>query len=431
MLVRDNKYIPSQDKDFFILLRIGLWQKVEEELSPSPDWDYIYRLSKEQTVLGLIADGIGIYRKEHPELNITTEQNDRFVEASANIMFRNKAVNELQSKLCQLFDDPSRLHDLFPQSEPQDLPNSLAPSLPHSLNPISYVVLKGQAVGQYYPKPMLRVSGDIDFFFDEENYERAKKLLAFISSTDEKEQLYQSHVEYTINDIEIELHAGEMQKLGMASKFNRLLNEMFHSGQMRHYSCCGINISLAPATFEATYIFIHFIKHYYKKGIGLRQLCDWVMQLHSQKEGIYLEELNNNICGFHFENQWNKFLDFAVSSLSFGEDDYKYFKIINSSTCSFNIFDKVNHLFAKSLSQDSIWNQCKTKGNFGRKEQEECETKKKEQSKYLFIRICSYIASMHVNFAEDVCFSLFLAFRNYFNAIVYYLMIAKRKLFVK
>lgn len=295
MSVRDNKYIPEVDKDFFILLRIGLWQEVAEgdELSPSPDWEYIYKLACEQTVQGIITDGIGLYRKANGSLNISQEQNDRFLSASAQVMRRNWTINQKQAELCQLFNEQQ----------------------------ITYVVLKGQGIAQSYPKPMLRCSGDIDYFFTPDNYQRAKELLIPLSATVEDKPL-SLECALTIDGVDVELHGA------MTSGINRycdqhlqvVLDKVLTQGDTRIVTINGSSITLPSANFDALYILIHTIRHLGAFGISLRQVIDWVMLVHSCNDNTSGEpaasidntRLQQDLKAMYLQNLWNLFMSFAV-----------------------------------------------------------------------------------------------------------------------
>ena len=55
---RDHRRVERQ---FFTLLRSGLWNEVPDRTLFAPggtDWETLYRLSHEQTVVGLVTDGI-------------------------------------------------------------------------------------------------------------------------------------------------------------------------------------------------------------------------------------------------------------------------------------------------------------------------------------------------------------------------------------
>lgn len=282
-----NQYIPAEDRDFFILLRIGLWQKVEEELSADPDWEYIYRLSCEQTVQGIIADALGLYQEAYPECHVPAAVYNNFLQQAANVIQRNLQINQLQAKICKLFSEEG----------------------------ITYVVMKGQAAAQCYPKPLLRVSGDIDYYLDDENYTRAKELLKQLAAAEGKEPPTHKHASFRFGDSDVELHADELSNIRKHKIFKQLKDEMLHKGDFRSYDCDGVEVNLAPASFDVTYIFLHFVKHFYAGGIGLRQIVDWIMALEQQSGEAQTSQIDSLIVKYDLKTQWEGFVQFAIAYL--------------------------------------------------------------------------------------------------------------------
>ena len=56
------------------------------------------------------------------------------------------------------------------------------------------VLVKGQGVGQCYERPLWRSCGDVDLFFDAENYERAKGFLTPLAMEVEPEEKRKKHL---------------------------------------------------------------------------------------------------------------------------------------------------------------------------------------------------------------------------------------------
>ncbi len=247
MSIKDNKYIPAEDRDFFILLRAGLWQRVEEQLSPSPDWLYIYRLACEQTVQGIVADGISLYKAAH-HCNIPQDVYDKFLSAVAQIVRRNYIIDQKQQEINRLFSD----------------------------NGIDYFVVKGQMIGKCYPKPMLRCSGDIDYLMPLSRVRLAQDILTSIASSIGPYEEYQQHQSYMLGDIEIELHGALHPHLG--NKIDTVLDSL----QDRLFAG-----TISYDTFNCVYIFLHCLQHFHMSGLGLRQITDWCMLLSTSQNIDY------------------------------------------------------------------------------------------------------------------------------------------------
>ena len=274
MPVRDNKYIPQEDRDFFILLRIGLWQRVEEELSPSPDWSYIYKLSCEQTVQGIVADGIGLYKTKF-KCNIPTDINEQFLSAVAQIVRRNHQINQKQAEINSLFDEQS----------------------------IRYYVVKGQEAAKNYPKPMLRCSGDIDYLMPLDHLRLAQNLLTPLATSIEPYEEYLQHQGFMLGDIEVELHGALHPRLGkrIDRVLDRLQEELFDG-------------TVSYDTFNAVYVLLHCLQHFHWSGLGLRQILDWTMLLATSKD-IDPARVQKAISDMRIKQEWSNFLCFCVKWL--------------------------------------------------------------------------------------------------------------------
>lgn len=322
-------YIPATDRDFFVLLRAGLWQKVDGLLSSKPDWDYIYRLACQQTIQGIIADGIGHYIAEHPETECPNYS--LFLDQSAQLVRQNHDVNLAQSKLCKLLSD----------------------------NGLAYVVLKGQGVAQSYPKPLLRCSGDIDLFFTPETYEAAKTLLKPLSArTEDKPMTLECAL--TIDGVDVELHGAMTCGINKAADkhLQTMLREVLVDGDTRTVmvgdaiggcacdtpdtttasatsepdattNACDASattpaatpVTVPSANFDAIYVLTHTIRHLGGFGISLRQIVDWTMHMYANAGLIDREKLRRDIEAMHLQRLWDVFSAFAKQWLGMpGED---------------------------------------------------------------------------------------------------------------
>lgn len=323
MLVRDNRFIPERDKDFFILLRAGLWQRVEEPLSESPDWGYILRLSEEQAVVGIIGDGLSLIRKEYPEIDrgFDLEIYCSFIIRSTEIVKSNVKYNELMCKLSDM---------LWSQD-------------------IRTLVVKGQNCGLNYPKPSLRACGDIDFLLRQEDFEKAKALLAAKGIVGK--DTYNYHWESTVDDIPVELHS--FMHTTVYNKANRMINqwqeEMFNNGDFVKKNAEGSDaFFVAPNNrMDILFTFCHIIKHVVQ-GLGIRQFCDLCMALHSYEGKYDKEQIRTDIKTLGVEREWSVFTAFCVEFLGLPSTENV-------------IFDDKLHKYATNL-----WDSINNNGSFGR-----------------------------------------------------------------
>ncbi len=137
--------------DFFALLRTGLWEnlpvhgeglKVND--SSDVDWEKVYQLAEEQSVVGLVLAGI-----EHSYVKPPQDLLLQWIGEVQIIEQQNKAMNEFIASLIE------KLHK----------------------NDVYAILVKGQGIAQCYEQPLWRASGDVDLLLGEENYQRAKKIL--------------------------------------------------------------------------------------------------------------------------------------------------------------------------------------------------------------------------------------------------------------
>lgn len=304
----DNRYIPAEDRDFFILLRAGLWQRIEGKLSSSPDWSYIYRLACEQTVQGIVADGISLYKAVH-HCNIPQDIDDKFLSAVAHIVRRNYIIDQKQQEINRLFSD----------------------------NRINYFVVKGQMIGKLYPKPMLRCSGDIDYLLPPADFRTAQNILTPLATSIDPYDQYLHHQGFMLDNIEVEIHGALHPHLGNGiDKVLDSLQEKLFAG------------TISYDTFNCVYIFLHCLQHFHWSGLGLRQITDWCLLMSTSKDIDY-NCVKDAVCQMGIQPEWDTFYGFCTDWLGLHplEPSWPF--------CSRNC----------SSVASQIWKEAKEGGNMG------------------------------------------------------------------
>ncbi|MBR4996058.1 MAG: nucleotidyltransferase family protein [Alistipes sp.] len=238
----------SQDREYqalLALLRAGLWEKAVDDLTLFPlsdeQWKRVYTLSCEQTVSGIIYRGIS----HLPEDMMPSEMEMiRWAARVDAIERRSKRVNHTLNGL----------HNLL---------------VKHNLHPI---LQKGYVVAQMYANPLLRESGDIDLWFQPQEWDAARALASTI--TGRVESMADGCSLYFFEGIEIEHHRKFFDIQNPAKK--HYLYTLFEADENRAMYAKerkeGINkpSPLANIVLQNT----HILKHSLGLGIGLRQLCD-------------------------------------------------------------------------------------------------------------------------------------------------------------
>lgn len=330
---------------FFALLRSGLWgtEPALPSLPPvshspdhskpdpaatgshahgSPDidtWKRVFRLATEQTVTGLITDGAAAC----PAGYVPGAVSLRLMSSLVAIEKRNAAVNALIAKIIPLFDKAN----------------------------VPTVLVKGQAVAQCYRKPEGRMPGDIDLIVRPEDYEAAKTVLTSIADSTDAESADKLHFGGMVGDIEVELHGTVHTSLG--GRINDILDsaqaELFKPGGSRTLEINGTAVRITSIDFDALFIFVHLLQHFYCGGLGLRQLCDWARVLHTHRTQIDLNLLESRLKQMGIMSEWQAFAAFLVRYLGLPEQEAPFYS---------------SHAEAKAAK---LWKFMEEVGNFGKK----------------------------------------------------------------
>lgn len=282
----------DKNKDlFFALVRAGLWKEVNdnENLNENHfkgiDWGGVQELAEEQSVVGLIAAGVD----KLPAGTLPLTEKLTLLGKCQLIEQRNQAMNSFLAELEQ------RLHEAG----------------------IKAVLVKGQGIAQCYARPQWRSSGDVDLLLDKENYKKAKDLLLPMSSETGKEFEYNKHQSLTIGSFTVELHGS--QRCGLSKRMDAAIDvvqrEVCENGKVREWMNGIVSIDLPAPDEDVILVFTHFLKHFYKGGLGLRQICDWCRLLWIYRNEIDVAKLEIRLRKMRLVTEWKGFAAFAVHRL--------------------------------------------------------------------------------------------------------------------
>lgn len=283
--------LSNNQRAFLALVRAGLWEK-EVWLSQygSIDFNEILRLSEEQTVVGLVAAGI----EQVVDVKLPQAEILQFVGQALQLERQNQAMNGFIGKLV----DKMRAAGIYT------------------------LLLKGQGVAQCYEKPLWRSCGDVDLFLNKNNYDRAKEILTPIATTLEKEYVRERHLGMKIDGFVVELH-GTLYS-GLSSKIEKGLDKLkkaiFYEGKVRSWKNCKTQVFLPNADEDVVYVFTHMLQHFFKEGLGLRQVCDWCRLLWTYKDSLNHGLLESRLRMMGLMTEWKAFGAFAVEYLGMPSD---------------------------------------------------------------------------------------------------------------
>lgn len=281
---------------FFELLKAGLWE-VDACLSSfrTIDFNAICQLAQEQSVEGFIAAGV-----EHvTDVKLPQTIIWEFVGSALQIEQRNKQMNEFLGRLV---------------GEMQS-------------SDIYALVVKGQGIAQCYERPLWRTSGDIDFLLSESNYTKAKGFLTPKASYISEELEKRLHFAATIDTWEVELH-GTLHagiKRSIDKVIDEAQNEVFHSGSVRSWMNGRTQVFLPGEDEDVVFVFTHILQHFFKGGIGLRQICDWCRLLWTFRSSINRGLLESRLKRAGIMTEWKAFAAFAVDYLGMPVDAMPFY----------------------------------------------------------------------------------------------------------
>lgn len=271
---------------FLALVRAGLWERsaclTDMDISLLPG---IYRLASEQSVTGLVAAGL-----EHLSgVRIPAKELSPFMAAVMASEQRNRDMDAFISVLV------SRLSDA-------------------GVHPL---LMKGQGVAQCYERPSWRTCGDVDLLLAEEDYRRAKEILLPGAKSKEQEVRYFRHQGMILDGWEVELHGSV--RTGLYRRLDRTLDgiqqEAFSQGKARVWQNGGAEVSLPAPDEDVVFVFTHILQHFYKGGIGLRQVCDWCRLLWTYRDALDVSLLASRLRQMRLLPAWRAFAAFAAAYL--------------------------------------------------------------------------------------------------------------------
>ncbi len=271
---------------FFQLLRAGLWEHEVLLLDyGTVDYNRITSLAEEQSVVGLISAGL-----EHvSDVKIPKETVLSFVGRTLQIEQRNRAMNDFLEALIQQLRGAG----------------------------IYTLLLKGQGIAQCYEKPLWRSCGDIDLLLGKDGYKKAESFLKQTATLVEQADPYKLHGAMLIGPWLVETH-GTLRG-GLWKRLDRNLDKVqasiFYEGKVRSWMNGKTQTFLPNADEDIVYVFSHILQHFFRGGIGLRQICDWCRLLWTYRDSVDTHLLEKRLKEMGVMTEWKAFAALAVDWL--------------------------------------------------------------------------------------------------------------------
>ena len=290
------------EKELFALLRLGLGNSEAEKenlsdfiMLPAAQWARIGDVAQEQGVLGIVLDGID--RLEATGYGATRElSKEQKLEWIGNVLNAYEARN--QHQLAVINDLQKRWAEAG----------------------IRMMVMKGQAMGTYYPVTKHRAPGDIDCYLFDGYAKGNETAKAFADKVDEGWYKHSviSYKGETIENHQYFVHTREGKR---SKKLNELLVKQVNSERLSVIE--GTDVLLPPVMFNAVFLTYHAMAHFLEEGLRLKQILDWAMFLKKDGDKVDWEEFYKICDKFHFRRFADVMTDIAVRYLGVDISGFK------------------------------------------------------------------------------------------------------------
>ena len=274
------------------LIRSALWGTLPEGLSKDVDWTKIARIAKQQTLVGLMADGIA-------KLPAESRPDEKMMQRLQAYLVRNLQAHMLIS---------SRLADTL------DILRSAG---------IEPVLFKGHGLALNYPDPMSRQCGDIDLYIPRAHYDKAVEVCMghFGKGMHDAESVKHYHLENKGVSVELHRIAETLPGLCANRRYQKWTLMNLENSELRKVDIDGVTVSLPPHGFNAIYVMNHAWHHFVVGGIGLRQICDWTVYLHCFHSQLDHARLEADLKSFGLLKVWHMFAWVAVNKLGLPSEE--------------------------------------------------------------------------------------------------------------
>jgi len=273
----------------FEILRYAFWGgepvKVDAE-----EIDGLIELAERQTVAGVVAD-------------VIMRCNEYSWEESKTVRRMVSIINQISATNDQVEIELLRMVKFLSKRQ------------------MSFVVMKGQTIGTLYPNPKLRESGDVDFYMAQKDEEKIIDILS--SKTTIEKERNSKHFNFESAGVCFELHTrvASFPEKNVQAYFDDIIEQEV-AGQTEKVVINGVEVPTLSPTVNAVYLFVHIFHHFMGDGIGLRQLCDWMLMLHKNKDEIDRQRLGEILDKIGYRKAFCAFGCILTEKLGLKEENF-------------------------------------------------------------------------------------------------------------
>jgi hypothetical protein len=273
----------------YSLIKYSLWGTAIKDISSfqACDFDRLMALAERQTVVGMVADAL-------IRNNVKLDMNGAF------------KVMTMQKQIAQLNDGLDK--------ELKSLCGLL------QSNDIKFYVVKGQTISSLYNNKDVRMPGDIDFYCDNENFQKASEVIKRQWNVDfEYDSESDQHRAFQHNDVPYEMHFRLLKLYNTNNQ--RYCDRLFNAENLSTVNVGDAAVPVLEPTIQVLYTFLHLYHHFVELGVGLRQFCDMAVLLHSYNKQIDREALRRHLKEIDFTHAFAAICWVLVDKLGLPEED--------------------------------------------------------------------------------------------------------------
>lgn len=222
---------------------------------------------------------------------------------------------------------------------------------------IPFVVFKGQTLATLYPSPHSRIPGDIDFYVDPDNFNKAAEVISkewhvdIDTNHDDNDISSPRHIEFKYKGVLFEMH---FRMLKFYSNRNQVFfNNIVDECDRETVRVADVDVPILPLAPNIVYTFCHLYHHLQEQGVALRQLCDLALLIHhtssmpEQRDSVR-KEIGDILDGLNMRRAFVAVCSALVESLGLPEEDLP-----------FPVGDNERHFGRKMMEE--VWK----RGNWG------------------------------------------------------------------
>lgn len=271
----------TTDRQFWALMRAGLWQKMDGSLFNSPvDWKEVVSMAVTRKVADVVANAVSLLLSDalppvdelyrlHLQVTVNEEEN----------LYARRVLADVASLL--LFDG------IYP------------------------ILVGGQAASLNFGSPEQRPCSNIEMYVNEEDRERAAAII--------------NNIDYPHTSVSLYRLSGHFDSPIRSDRFRYWVRNCIADKFMRRQKVNNITVMLPSTRFGVVSVFERFVHSPRREGNGLPLFCDWVMFLHTRCREIDRATLKRDLKQLGLWRVWQMMGCVAVDLLGLPRDEFPFY----------------------------------------------------------------------------------------------------------